>query len=142
MPDPADEAEQHARWMNEAIALARAGMRIHGGGPFGAVIVAAGELVGRGCNQVTPLLDPTAHATRVASPARCVFPRSIGPGSTASILPPPATTPPGSDSTTIFIYQQIPLELAARSLPMVQLQSPTAADLFSEWVAKPDKVPY
>ena len=62
MSDHVDEAAQHARWMNEAVALARAGMRIHGGGPFGAVIVADGELVGRGCNQVTPLLDPTAHA--------------------------------------------------------------------------------
>ena len=61
MPDSTDDVAEHARWMNEAIALARAGMRIHGGGPFGAVIVADGELVGRGCNQVTPLLDPTAH---------------------------------------------------------------------------------
>jgi tRNA(Arg) A34 adenosine deaminase TadA len=41
-----------------------------------------------------------------------------------------------------FIYQQIPLDLAARSLPMQQLPSPAAADLFSEWAAKPDKIPY
>ena len=46
MPDHVDDAAQHARWMDEAIALARAGMRIHGGGPFGAVVVANGEVVG------------------------------------------------------------------------------------------------
>jgi tRNA(Arg) A34 adenosine deaminase TadA len=41
-----------------------------------------------------------------------------------------------------FIYQQIPLEIAARSLPMIQFPISAAADLFSEWDAKPDKVPY
>jgi tRNA(Arg) A34 adenosine deaminase TadA len=71
MPDHVDEAASHERWMNEAIGLARAGMRIHGGGPFGAVVVANGELVGRGCNQVTPLLDPTAHAEIVAIRDAC-----------------------------------------------------------------------
>jgi guanine deaminase len=71
MPEPADEAALHARWMDEAVALARSGMRIHGGGPFGAVIIANGALVGRGCNQVTPLLDPTAHAEVVAIRDAC-----------------------------------------------------------------------
>jgi guanine deaminase len=41
-----------------------------------------------------------------------------------------------------FIYQQIPLDLAARSLPMAQLPTAAAADLFSEWSAKTDKIPY
>ena len=70
MADHVDEP-QHARWMNEAITLARAGMRIHGGGPFGAVIVADGKLVGRGWNQVTPQLDPTAHAEVTAIRDAC-----------------------------------------------------------------------
>ena len=71
MPDPDAAAAQHARWMNEAVALARAGMRIHGGGPFGAVVVMNGQAVGRGCNQVTPTLDPTAHAEITAIRDAC-----------------------------------------------------------------------
>jgi tRNA(Arg) A34 adenosine deaminase TadA len=164
MPDPADETAQHARWMNEAIALARAGMRIHGGGPFGAVIVADGELVGRGCNQVTPLLDPTAHAEITAIREACGALQRFdlrGCVLYSSCEPCPmclaaiywarldrvyfAST--RSDAAGIgfdddFIYQQIPLDLAARSLPMVQLPSPAAAALLGEWAAKPDKIPY
>jgi len=164
MSDHADEAAQHARWMDEAVALARAGMRIHGGGPFGAVIVAGGELVGRGCNQVTPLLDPTAHAEIVAIRDACRALQRFdlrGCVLYTSCEPCPmclsaiywarldrvyfAST--RKDAAGIgfdddFIYQQIPLDLAARSLPMVQLPSPAAADLFSEWTSKPDKIPY
>ena len=71
MPDSADETSQHALWMNEAIALARAGMREHGGGPFGAVVVCDGKVIGRGWNQVTSLLDPTAHAEVTAIRDAC-----------------------------------------------------------------------
>lgn len=46
--------------MDEAVSLGRKGMREQGG-PFGAVVVCAGEIVGRGHNQVTTMLDPTAH---------------------------------------------------------------------------------
>ena len=164
MPDHADETAQHACWMDKAVALARAGMRIHGGGPFGAVIVANGELVGRGCNQVTPLLDPTAHAEIVAIRDACRALQRFdlrGCVLYTSCEPCPmclsaiywarlhrvyfAST--RKDAARIgfdddFIYQQIPLDLAARSLPMQQLPSAAAADLFAEWTAKPDKTPY
>lgn len=164
MPDSTDETAQHARWMDEAVALARAGMRIHGGGPVGAVIVADGELVGRGSNQVTPLLDPTAHAEIVAIRDACRALQRFdlrGCVLYTSCEPCPmclsaiywarldrvyfAST--RKDAAGIgfdddFIYQQIPLDLASRSLPMQQLHSTAAADLFSEWTAKPDKIPY
>ncbi|MEU7477724.1 nucleoside deaminase [Lentzea sp. NPDC042327] len=42
-----------------------------GGGPFGAMIVRAGQVVATGVNQVTPTLDPTAHAEVVAIRAAC-----------------------------------------------------------------------
>jgi tRNA(Arg) A34 adenosine deaminase TadA len=164
MADHVDESALHARWMDEAIALARAGMRIHGGGPFGAVVVANGQVVGRGSNQVTPTLDPTAHAEIVAIRDACRALQRFdlrGCVLYTSCEPCPmclsaiywarldrvyfAST--RKDAAGIgfdddFIYQQIPLELAARSLPMQQLPSPAAADLFSEWAAKPDKIPY
>ena len=41
-----------------------------------------------------------------------------------------------------FIYEQLPLEIAARSLPMQQVSRDYALQLFQEWAAKPDKIPY
>lgn len=163
MANHVDDVTQHARWMDEAIALARAGMRIHGG-PFGAVIVADGKLVGRGCNQVTRLLDPTAHAEITAIRDACQALQRFdlrGCVLYSSCEPCPmclaaiywarldrvyyAST--RADAAGIgfdddFIYQQIPLDLAARSLPMVQLPTPAAAELFGEWTAKADKILY
>ena len=164
MPDPTDETAQHARWMNEAVALARAGMRIHGGGPFGAVVVMNGQAVGRGCNQVTLTLDPTAHAeiTAIRDACRalqrfdlrgCVLYTSCEPCPMClsaiywARLDRVYFASTRKDAAGIgfdddFIYQQIPLDLAARSLPMQQFPTPAAADLFGEWAAKPDKIPY
>lgn len=42
-----------------------------GGGPFGAVILRGSSVVATGTNQVTPTLDPTAHAEVVAIRAAC-----------------------------------------------------------------------
>jgi guanine deaminase len=164
MIDPTDEAAQHAHWMEEAVALARAGMRIHGGGPFGAVIVADGKLVGRGYNQVTSLLDPTAHAevTAIRDACRalqrfdlrgCVLYTSCEPCPMClsaiywARLDRVYFASTRQDAARIgfdddFIYQQIPLELSARSLSMLQLSTAAAAELFEEWSAKPDKIPY
>lgn len=41
-----------------------------------------------------------------------------------------------------FIYAQLPLEIAARSLPMTQIEREHSLGLFREWVVKPDKVFY
>ena len=163
-PDHADDSALHQRWMREAIALGRAGMREGGGGPFGAVVVSGGEIVGRGCNQVTRLLDPTAHAevTAIRDACRalqrfdlrgCVLYTSCEPCPMclAAIywarLDKIYYACTRSDAAGIgfdddFIYQQILLDIAARSLPMVQLPSESAQELFREWVAKPDKIPY
>jgi tRNA(Arg) A34 adenosine deaminase TadA len=48
--------------MQEAIELAQAGARAGAGGPFGAVVVCAGKIIGRGHNRVLVNSDPTAHA--------------------------------------------------------------------------------
>ncbi len=53
-------------FMRRAIELSREGLRRGDGGPFGAVIVRDGEIVGEGCNQVLLGNDPTAHAEVVA----------------------------------------------------------------------------
>lgn len=164
MTNAANDEAQHARWMNEAIALARAGMREHGGGPFGAVVVADNKIVGRGWNQVTHLLDPTAHAevTAIRDACRamkrfelrgCVLYTSCEPCPMClsaiywARLDRIYYASTRQDAATIgfdddFIYQQIRLELSARSLPMQQLPIAAAAELFGEWAAKTDKIPY
>jgi len=48
--------------MREAIRLAAEGVRRGDGGPFGAVVVRDGEIIGRGWNRVVAQQDPTAHA--------------------------------------------------------------------------------
>lgn len=50
------------KFMQHALKLATEGMLQKKGGPFGAVIVRNGEIVGEGQNQVTSSNDPTAHA--------------------------------------------------------------------------------
>jgi tRNA(Arg) A34 adenosine deaminase TadA len=48
-------------YLREVIAMAKASVR-QGGGPFAALVVLNGEVIGRGVNRVTRDNDPTAHA--------------------------------------------------------------------------------
>lgn len=48
--------------MLEAINLAASNLKNGNGGPFGAVVVKNGEIIGKGSNTVTSSNDPTAHA--------------------------------------------------------------------------------
>lgn len=58
-------------FLREAIQLSIEKMQANAGGPFGAVVVRNGEIVGRGWNQVTSTNDPTAHAEVVAIRNAC-----------------------------------------------------------------------
>ncbi len=53
-------------FLRQAIQLAREHFVAGKGGPFGAVVVREGKVVGRGWNQVVRALDPTAHAEVLA----------------------------------------------------------------------------
>lgn len=55
-----------ADFMRRAIALSRENLATQEGGPFGAVVVRDGRIVGEGRNQVVATNDPTAHAEIVA----------------------------------------------------------------------------
>jgi guanine deaminase len=57
--------------MQRAIVLGRRGMRAGDGGPFGAVVVHRGAIVGEGWNRVVATGDPTAHGEIVAIRAAC-----------------------------------------------------------------------
>lgn len=150
--------------MEEAVLIGQAGMQQNGGGPFGAVVVRDGELAGRGCNQVTPNLDPTAHAEVSAIRAACQFLQRFdlrGCEIYTSCEPCPMclaaiywaridrvyfgctradAAAAGFDDE--FLYQQIGLANSARSLPMIQICRDRATQLFSDWADKTDKVRY
>lgn len=59
------------RYMQRAIELARHGMRRGDGGPFGAVVVRDGEIIGEGWNRVLATNDPTAHGEITAIREAC-----------------------------------------------------------------------
>jgi tRNA(Arg) A34 adenosine deaminase TadA len=59
------------RFLKLAIALAAEKSRSGRNGPFGAVVVKAGRVIGRGWNRVVEDADPTAHAEVVAIREAC-----------------------------------------------------------------------
>ena len=63
--------DRDKRFMERAIELSRQGMLGGQGGPFGCVVVLGDQIIGEGCNMVTSVNDPTAHAEVVAIRAAC-----------------------------------------------------------------------
>jgi guanine deaminase len=61
-------------WLDRAVDLAVENVALDGG-PFGAVVVRDGVVLGEGANRVTADLDPTAHAEVVAIRNAC---RQVG----------------------------------------------------------------
>ena len=68
--NPTENSDSDARWIAIAIELASENVA-NAGGPFGAIIVRDGVILGEGQNRVTANLDPTAHAEVVAIRAAC-----------------------------------------------------------------------
>src|SRR5690606_24231547 len=52
----------HDAQMKEAVRLAADNVKSNRGGPFGAIVVKDGQIIGAGFNEVTASNDPTAHA--------------------------------------------------------------------------------
>ena len=57
--------EEHERWMRHALSLAMEAAEA-GEVPVGCVLVAGGEVIGKGRNSPVESLDPTAHAEMLA----------------------------------------------------------------------------
>ena len=53
---------KHTDWIKLSVRLAYENLLNKNGGPFGAIIVKDGKIIGAGVNSVTTLNDPTAHA--------------------------------------------------------------------------------
>lgn len=150
--------------MKRAIELSRIHMHKGAGGPFGAVIVKDGKIIGEGWNQVTSTNDPTAHAEIVAIRSAT---KNIGHFDLQGAVLYTSCEPcpmclaatywariskiyygnTRQDAAAIqfdddFIYQEIPKALAERKIPMAQLLPEEAHEVFKEWSLKVDKVPY
>ncbi|TVQ88252.1 MAG: nucleoside deaminase [Bacteroidetes bacterium] len=63
--------QEHEKFIKEAVKMAKGNVNTGIGGPFGALVVKDGEIVGRGVNKVTSTNDPTAHAEVVAIRDAC-----------------------------------------------------------------------
>jgi tRNA(Arg) A34 adenosine deaminase TadA len=152
------------RFMQEAVKLAFEGMTNNLGGPFGAVIVKNGQIVGRGCNQVSSSHDPTAHAEIVAIRDACTYlntfqlddcmiftscepcPMCLGAIYWARIqhifyaCSRQDAAQAGFDDS--FIYEEVSLPHTARSIPIQQTDPAEALKVFEAWVNKSDKTVY
>ncbi len=157
------EAE-HMKFMEMAIRLSEEGQDKGEGGPFGAIVVKDGEVVGKGWNMVTAGNDPTAHAevTAIRDACRrlgtfqltgCVVYTSCEPcpmclGAIYWARPDAVYYANTRDDAAkagfddAFIYEEIALPLAARKIPMRQLGHGQALDAFRKWHEKPDKHAY
>ena len=153
-----------AKFMREAIRLALQKMRSNHGGPFGAVVVCRGKIVGRGWNQVTSTNDPTAHAEVVAIREACRRLKTFLLDECelyTSCEPCPMCLAAGywarvrriyfantrRDAAAIgfdddFLYREVARPVSRRKIPMKQLLRKEALKGFAEWKCKPDKICY
>jgi tRNA(Arg) A34 adenosine deaminase TadA len=150
--------------MRRAIALSLEMMRTGRGGPFGAVVVQAGNIIAEGFNQVTSNFDPTAHAEVVAIRLACQALQTFdltGCEIYTSCEPCPMCLSAiywarldriyfannRQDAAAIgfrddFLYHEIPLPLDQRAIPTLPLLRAEGQVAFAEWDLKPDKVQY
>lgn len=150
--------------MRAAIEEGRKGMIANEGGPFGAVVVIDGQIIGRGHNQVLLLNDPTAHAEVMAIRDACKnlndfqlsdcelytscepCPMCLG----AIYWARPKAVYYAcnrADAAAIhfdddFIYEQVSIEVQNRSIPFYEILRSEALELFRYWAQKTDKTPY
>jgi tRNA(Arg) A34 adenosine deaminase TadA len=151
-------------FLRRAIALATENVLSGKGGPFGAVIVRDGRIVGEGANAVTATYDPTAHAEVNAIRAAC---RSLGryvlDGCElySSCEPCPmclaasywarldivyygcsAADAAKAGFDDAFLYAEFQKDRQFRSLPVRQMLPEEARASFEAWMASPIKIPY
>lgn len=155
---------QESQFMREAIQQSLEGMQRNEGGPFGAVVVKDGKIVGRGNNRVLSTNDPTAHAEVVAIRDAC---KNLGSfqldGCEVYTSCEPCPMCLGAiywarpervffgctrlDAADIefddaFIYNEISVPLEQRTIPMIPLLREEALVAFRIWQEKADKTEY
>lgn len=156
--------ENKKQYIEEAIKLSFKGMRQGKGGPFGAVIVKDGKIIGKSCNKVLSKKDPTAHAEIIAiqKASKNIDNFNLS-GSTiyTSCEPCPMCLSAiywakidkiyyansSKDAENIgfndeFIYKELNKKMASRAIPNKQIINDKAILAFNEWEEKNDKITY
>jgi tRNA(Arg) A34 adenosine deaminase TadA len=150
--------------MSAAIQLALEGVASGRGGPFGTVVVKDGQIIGRGCNEVTSKNDPTAHseivAIREAAKTLGAF-HLAGCELYATCEPCPmclsaiywarldryyfgctAQDAAAIEFADAFIHHELGLPTEQRTVPAIPLMRTEALAAFTAWQAKTDRVNY
>lgn len=152
------------KFMLEAIEMSKRCLENGTGGPFGAVVVKNGEIVGRGSNMVTINNDPTAHAEVVAIRDACKqlgtfqldgcdiytscepCPMCLGaiywarPAKIYYAANKDDASNAGFDDS--FIYEEIALPYAKRQIPTEQHARDKANEVFQNWKNLAHKIDY
>jgi guanine deaminase len=155
---------QHEKFIKEAIEMAAENVKNGNGGPFGALIVKDGKVIGRGVNRVTSTNDPTAHAEVMAIRDACKNIDNFkleGAVIYASCEPCPMclsavywarisaiyfaanntdASQAGFDDS--LIYKEIPLPHEKRAIPIRRVHTETANKPFDVWVKMEQRVDY
>jgi len=151
-------------FLREAIRLSLENMEAGEGGPFGAVVVQNGKIVGRGWSQVTSTNDSTAHAEIVAIREACANLHTFslaGCEIYTSCEPCPMCFAAIYSARLERIYyaatgqdaqaagfddcrfsDELALPPSGRSIPMIQDLQEEAREAFRAWMRKADRIPY
>ncbi|SEM18875.1 guanine deaminase [Mesobacillus persicus] len=152
------------KFMEMAVQLALDNVRGNTGGPFGAIVVKDGEIVGVGQNNVTRLKDPTAHAEVQAIRDACHFfssyqlddceiytscepcPMCLGaifwarPKAVYYACTKEDAAKIGFDDQ--FIYEQLEVPHEDRQIPMMKVSPKNSDAPFQAWDCSSEKVSY
>jgi guanine deaminase len=156
----------HEKFLRRAIDLsARASLEYSTGGVFGAVVVRDGKIVAEGMNRVVASHDPTWHAEMEAIRLACITLQSFKlKGCTLYTAGEPCpmcmATAYWAEIDRIFysatvedaftygqfddryIYKELALPPEKRKIRMEQMLREEAVEVWKNYQAKPDKVPY
>jgi tRNA(Arg) A34 adenosine deaminase TadA len=158
------ERTPNPEFLRRAIVLATQNVTSGAGGPFGAVVVREGKIVGEGANSVTTTNDPTAHGEVVALRAAA---RALGTFTLAgcelysSCEPCPmclaacywarldavyygacAADAARAGFDDAFLYEELRKTADQRKLRSTQLLGDEAWTSFAAWLASPNKIEY
>ncbi len=156
--------DNEQKLMTATIALAAAQLARGEGGPFAALVVREGRVIGRGWNRVTSANDPTAHAEIEAirnacrqladfSLAGCTLFVNCEPcpmclaaaywaGIKAIYYAADRHDAAAIGFADLHIYQELARPPQERALPMHQLLREEALPVFRQWQESPDKIIY
>ena len=156
--------EANPEFLRRAIRLATENVVTGRGGPFAALVVRDGKIVGEGVNTVTTSLDPTAHgevnAIRAAAGALGTF-ELAGCELYTSCEPCPmclaaaywaridaifygasAADAARAGFDDAILYEELRKDHDARSIPSTQLLGPEAWASFQAWIDSAHKIEY